>query len=157
GDGSVARPALGGVSDRDRDVAAAALRGLRAGAPPELLEGGWHRREHRDRRVPRVPLAPPPTRARARRAAILSVRATAKKLARVLPEAVERFSPISVHSSRRGSRTGRCSQSRRPRSCSCRLDDLELAREGGPIGAIVLGRTDVRPFDDVEIRLSETF
>jgi signal transduction histidine kinase len=32
-----------------------------------------------------------------------------------------------------------------------------LLRDGMPIGAIVLGRTEVRPFDDAEIRLLETF
>src|SRR5262249_60432929 len=81
----------GGVSDGDRDVAAVAVRGLRARAPPELLESGWHRCQRRDRRLPRVPLAPPRARARAGRAAPVNVVAAAKKLSRVIPEAVERF------------------------------------------------------------------
>ena len=34
---------------------------------------------------------------------------------------------------------------------------VPLLREGMPIGSIVLGRTEVRPFDDAEIRLIETF
>jgi adenylate cyclase len=34
---------------------------------------------------------------------------------------------------------------------------VPMLREGEPIGSIVLGRTDVRPFDDAEIRLIETF
>ena len=34
---------------------------------------------------------------------------------------------------------------------------VPMLREGEPIGSIVLGRTEVRPFDDAEIRLIETF
>src|SRR5262245_43185995 len=34
---------------------------------------------------------------------------------------------------------------------------VPMLREGLPIGTIVLGRTEVRPFDDAEIRLIETF
>src|SRR5262249_38013241 len=34
---------------------------------------------------------------------------------------------------------------------------VPMLREGIPIGTIVLGRTEVRPFDDAEIRLIETF
>jgi adenylate cyclase len=34
---------------------------------------------------------------------------------------------------------------------------VPMLREGEPIGSIVLGRRDVRPFDDAEIRLIETF
>jgi class 3 adenylate cyclase len=34
---------------------------------------------------------------------------------------------------------------------------VPMLREGVPIGSIVLGRTEVRPFDDAEIRLIETF
>jgi len=34
---------------------------------------------------------------------------------------------------------------------------VPMLREGEPIGSIVLGRTKVRPFDDAEIRLIETF
>ena len=34
---------------------------------------------------------------------------------------------------------------------------VPLLREGVPIGSIVLGRTEVRPFEDAEIRLIETF
>jgi class 3 adenylate cyclase len=34
---------------------------------------------------------------------------------------------------------------------------VPMLREGVPIGAIVLGRIEVRPFDDAEIRLIETF
>ena len=34
---------------------------------------------------------------------------------------------------------------------------VPMLREGQPIGTIVLGRTEVRPFDDAEIRLIETF
>ena len=34
---------------------------------------------------------------------------------------------------------------------------VPMLRDGVPIGTIVLGRTEVRPFDDAEIRLIETF
>jgi adenylate cyclase len=34
---------------------------------------------------------------------------------------------------------------------------VPMLRKGEPIGTIVLGRTEVRPFDDAEIRLIETF
>ena len=34
---------------------------------------------------------------------------------------------------------------------------VPMLREGMPIGTIVLGRTEVRPFDDAEVRLIETF
>jgi class 3 adenylate cyclase len=34
---------------------------------------------------------------------------------------------------------------------------VPMLREGEPIGAIVLGRRQIRPFDDAEIRLIETF
>lgn len=34
---------------------------------------------------------------------------------------------------------------------------VPMLREGIPVGSIVLGRTEVRPFDDAEIRLIETF
>ena len=34
---------------------------------------------------------------------------------------------------------------------------VPLLREGEPIGVIAVGRTEVRPFDDAEIRLLETF
>jgi signal transduction histidine kinase len=34
---------------------------------------------------------------------------------------------------------------------------VPMLRDGMPIGTIVLGRTEVRPFDDAEIRLIETF
>jgi signal transduction histidine kinase len=34
---------------------------------------------------------------------------------------------------------------------------VPMLRDGMPIGTFVLGRTDVRPFDDAEIRLIETF
>jgi adenylate cyclase len=34
---------------------------------------------------------------------------------------------------------------------------VPMLREGSPIGTIVLGRTEVRPFDDADIKLIETF
>src|SRR6185437_6855156 len=56
---ALARPALGGVPDGDRDVAPAPVRAVRARAPSECLEGGWNRREPRDRRVPCLPAEAP--------------------------------------------------------------------------------------------------
>src|SRR5258705_5833542 len=113
----MARPAVGGITDRDRGLALAPLRALRARAPSECLEGGWNHREPRDRRLSRLPTEAPaeevtPTRAhdyeraprrvepvsdRADRRASAHSRAlrwpvlVTKKVHRVVPDAVQRF------------------------------------------------------------------